>query len=125
MTCTTSSRGPYQACAITGTTRRATPSSLRLNPWVGFAPKPGHVSALAQFPKAAVYVRRYAWITWPDWPITHSDVAEIVELSEQRRIWRDVNVVVAPDADPASRRFLEFLSSGPGAAIMKTEGWIR
>ena len=40
MTCTTSSRGPYQACAITGTTRRARPSSLRLNPWVGFAPYP-------------------------------------------------------------------------------------
>lgn len=66
-----------------------------------------------------------AWITWPDWPITHSDVAEIVELSEQRRIWRDVNVVVAPDADPASRRFLDFLSSAHGAEIMKTEGWVR
>ena len=66
-----------------------------------------------------------AWITWPDWPITHPDVAEIVELSEQRRIWRDVSVVLAPDADPEAKRFLDFLSSPRGAEIMKTEGWVR
>ena len=66
-----------------------------------------------------------AWITWPDWPITHSDMAEIVELSPERRIWRDVNVVLAPDADPQAKQFLDFLSSERGAAIMKTEGWAR
>ena len=66
-----------------------------------------------------------AWITWPDWPITHSDVAEIVELSEQRRIWRDLSVVLAPDADPEAKRFLDFLNGDRGAGIMKTEGWTR
>jgi len=66
-----------------------------------------------------------AWITWPDWPITHSDVAEIVELSNQRKIWRDVNVVLAHDADPQARQFIDFLLSDRGAAIMKTEGWVR
>jgi len=66
-----------------------------------------------------------AWITWPDWPITHPDVAEIVELAPERRIWRDVNVVLAADADPEAKQFLEFLSSAKGAAIMKTEGWTR
>jgi accessory colonization factor AcfC len=66
-----------------------------------------------------------AWITWPDWPVTHSDKAEIVELAESRRIWRDVNVVLAPDADPAAKQFLAFLTSDRGAAIMKTEGWVR
>ena len=66
-----------------------------------------------------------AWITWPDWPLTHPDVAEIVELEPERRIWRDVNVVLAADADPAAKRLLEYLSSAKGAAIMKTEGWIR
>ncbi|HET7063767.1 MAG TPA: extracellular solute-binding protein [Rudaea sp.] len=66
-----------------------------------------------------------AWITWPDWPITHSEKAEIVELAESRTIWRDVNVVLAPDADPAAKQFLEFLTSDRGAAIMKTEGWVR
>lgn len=66
-----------------------------------------------------------AWITWPDWPITHADKADFIELSAHRRIWRDVNVVLAPDADPGAKEFLDFLSSAPGAEIMKTEGWVR
>ena len=66
-----------------------------------------------------------AWITWPDWPITHPDKAEIVQLSPGRTIWRDVNVVLAHDADPQAKEFLDFLTSDRGAAIMKTEGWMR
>ena len=66
-----------------------------------------------------------AWITWPDWPITHSDKADLVELPKARRIWRDVNVVLAADADPQAKQFLAFLNSDRGAAIMKTEGWLR
>jgi accessory colonization factor AcfC len=78
-------------------------------------------------PSFRMFVARNAdaWITWPDWPITHPDVAEIVELSEQRRIWRDVSVVLASDADPEAKRCLDFLDSGRGAEIMKTEGWVR
>ena len=66
-----------------------------------------------------------AWITWPDWPITHPDKAQIVQLSPGRTIWRDVNVVLAHDADPQAKEFLDFLTSDRGAAIMKTEGWVR
>ena len=66
-----------------------------------------------------------AWITWPDWPITHPDKAEIVQLSPDRTIWRDINVVLAHDADPQAKEFLKFLTSDRGAAIMKTEGWVR
>jgi accessory colonization factor AcfC len=66
-----------------------------------------------------------AWITWPDWPITHSDQADYIPLAKDRTIWRDVNVALAPDADPRAKQFLEFLSSDRGAAIMKTEGWVR
>jgi accessory colonization factor AcfC len=66
-----------------------------------------------------------AWITWPDWPITHADRADLVELAEPHKIWRDVNVVLAPDADPQARQFVDFLVSDRGAAIMKTEGWVR
>ncbi len=78
-------------------------------------------------PSFQMFVAREAdaWITWPDWPIPHPDVAEIVELSEQRRILRDVNVVPASDADPEAKHFLEFLSSDRGAEIMRTEGWVR
>ncbi|MGF6851221.1 extracellular solute-binding protein [Paraburkholderia sp. CI3] len=66
-----------------------------------------------------------AWITWPDWPITHSEKADYVVLAKERTIWRDVNVVLASDADPEAKQFLDFLNSDRGAAIMKTEGWVR
>jgi len=66
-----------------------------------------------------------AWITWPDWPITHPDKADYIQLPKNHTIWRDVNVVLAPDADPEAKQFLDFLNSNRGAAIMKTEGWVR
>lgn len=50
-----------------------------------------------------------AWITWPNWPITHPDVLELVRLDEGRTIWRDVNVVISPDADREAQMFLDFL----------------
>ena len=46
-----------------------------------------------------------AWITWPNWPITHPDVLELVRLDEGRTIWRDVNVVISPDADREAQMF--------------------
>jgi accessory colonization factor AcfC len=66
-----------------------------------------------------------AWITWPNWPINHPDELALVKLSADRTIWRDVNVALAPDADPGAQQFLDFLNSDRGAEIMKTEGWIR
>lgn len=75
--------------------------------------------------KAFVGMHADAWITWPDWPITHPEQADLVRLSDARTIWRDVNVVLAPDADPAARQFVTFLTSEAGAKIMKTEGWVR
>jgi len=83
----------------------------------------GHGSGASY--KAFVDKQADAWITWPDWPITHSDVAQIVDLPADRRIWRDVSVTLAQDADPNARRFIAFLVSDRGAAIMKTEGWVR
>ena len=52
-------------------------------------------------------------------------MADLVELWEQRRIWRDANVVLAPDADPEAKQFLDFLDSAGGAEVMRTEGWVR
>jgi accessory colonization factor AcfC len=75
--------------------------------------------------KAFVEKNADAWITWPDWPVTHSDQADTVELSDQRKIWRDLNVVLAADADPQAWKFVDFLVSDQGAEIMKTEGWVR
>ncbi|MBN9672068.1 extracellular solute-binding protein [Roseibium aggregatum] len=66
-----------------------------------------------------------AWITWPNWPINNPDVLDYVELDEDHRIWRDVNVVLSPKADPEAQAFLDFLLTPEAEEIMKTEGWKR
>ncbi len=66
-----------------------------------------------------------AWITWPDWPITHDDVLDQVNIAADRTIWRDVNVALSPDADPEAKEFLTFLVSNEAQEIMLTEGWVR
>lgn len=66
-----------------------------------------------------------AWITWPNWPFTKSDVLEKVEMASDRTVWRDVNVALSPDADPEAQAFLDFLLTPEAQAIMKTEGWVR
>ena len=65
-----------------------------------------------------------AWITWPNWPITKDDLDQ-VELGPDRVIYRDVNVVISPDADPEAQEFLDFLVSEEAQKIMATEGWQR
>ena len=66
-----------------------------------------------------------AWITWPDWAITHDDVLDQVDIAPDRTIWRDINVVLSPDADPEATEFLTFLISDKAQEIMLTEGWVR
>lgn len=66
-----------------------------------------------------------AWITWPNWPVINPDVLETVDLSDGRKIWRDVNVALAPDADPEAQLFLDYLVTEEAQAIMLQEGWIR
>lgn len=66
-----------------------------------------------------------AWITWPNWPITHPDVLDMVQIDDDRQIWRDVNVALAPDADPQAQEFLDFLITPEAQKLMATEGWLR
>lgn len=66
-----------------------------------------------------------AWITWPNWPVTKADTLDMVTLSAERTVWRDVNVALSPKADPAAQAFLDFLISKEASIIMKTEGWVR
>ena len=49
----------------------------------------------------------------------------MVELDANRVIYRDVNVVVSPKADPEAEAFLDFLVSDEAQTIMATEGWRR
>tara|TARA_R100000935_G_C2839813_1_gene170318 strand:- start:5860 stop:6657 length:798 start_codon:yes stop_codon:yes gene_type:complete len=66
-----------------------------------------------------------AWITSPNWPLTHPDVLSMVQIDEDRQIWRDVNVAVAPDADPEAQAFMDFLITPEAQELMATEGWKR
>ncbi|MCK7612689.1 extracellular solute-binding protein [Roseibium sediminicola] len=66
-----------------------------------------------------------AWITWPNWPLTHPDDLELVEIEPERKIWRDISVAVAPNASPEARDFVNFLISEEGQEIMASEGWVR
>lgn len=86
---------------------------------VAFAPGSG-----ASF-KAFKEMDADAWITWPNWPVTNPDVLEAVDLSDDRKIWRDVNVALAPDADPEAKAFLDYLISDEAKALMIREGWVR
>lgn len=65
-----------------------------------------------------------AWITWPNWPVTKDDLVQ-VSMAPERTVWRDVNVALSPDADPAAQAFLDFLVTDEAQAIMGTEGWVR
>ncbi|WP_413616278.1 substrate-binding domain-containing protein [Halomonas cupida] len=66
-----------------------------------------------------------AWITWPNWPATHADVLEQVNIAPERAIWRDVNVALSPDADPEAAEFLAYLITPEAQEMMATEGWRR
>lgn len=66
-----------------------------------------------------------AWITWPNWPATEPNALELIPLSNDRQVWRDVNVALAPDADPEAKAFLDFLVTPEAQALMRTEGWVR
>lgn len=66
-----------------------------------------------------------AWITWPEWPVNHPDVLQSVSLAPERTVWRDINVVLSPDADPEAKAFLDFLTSEPAQELARAEGWAR
>ena len=66
-----------------------------------------------------------AWITWIDWPLTNPDKADYVELGKNRTIYRDMNISISPQADPATKDFVAFLNSREGAELVATLGWTR
>lgn len=50
---------------------------------------------------------------------------DMVYIDKDRVIWRDLNMVVSPKADPETQDFLDFLITEKAQKIMKTEGWQR
>lgn len=75
--------------------------------------------------KAFKETKADAWLTWPNWPISNAKDMDMVYIDKDRVIWRDLNMVVSPKADPETQDFLDFLITEKAQKIMKTEGWQR
>ena len=64
-----------------------------------------------------------AWITWTHWPITHPKDAQIVEISKDRAIYRDLTIVTNEKADLDTVKFIKFLKGKEALKIFMSEGW--
>ena len=67
-----------------------------------------------------------AWLIWNIWQVSNPDLAELVPIEENLRIYRDTGVVVTKrgDKEPQARAFVEFLKSTEGQAIFSKWGWV-
>ncbi|MDP9802960.1 substrate-binding domain-containing protein [Acinetobacter calcoaceticus] len=75
--------------------------------------------------KSFVKLDADAWITWPNWVSSNPNVLEGINIDNQRKIWRDLNIVVSPEADDNAGEFLKYLVSSKAKYLMSLEGWAR
>jgi accessory colonization factor AcfC len=68
-----------------------------------------------------------AYVTWNIWHMPLRDRAELINVSDEYRIYRPCSVArtARGKAKPAATRFLEFLSSPQGAEIFESWYWLR
>ena len=66
-----------------------------------------------------------AWLIWNIWQVANPELAQVVEMDEPFRIYRDAGVVLTRKGTgvPRAREFVEFLSSPAGRAIFAKWGW--
>jgi accessory colonization factor AcfC len=66
-----------------------------------------------------------AWLIWNIWQVANPDLAQVVELDEPFRIYRDAGVVLTRkgETDPQATAFVAFLKSPAGQEIFATWGW--
>ncbi|MEP6558918.1 MAG: substrate-binding domain-containing protein [Burkholderiales bacterium] len=66
-----------------------------------------------------------AWLIWNIWQVANPTLAEVVEIDEPFRIYRDAGVVLTRKgkADPEASAFVEFLKSAEGRKIFTKWGW--
>lgn len=67
-----------------------------------------------------------AWLIWSIWQVANPELAQVVALEKDFRIYRDAGVVVTRrgEQNPAARAFVEFLKSNDGRRIFAKWGWI-
>ena len=66
-----------------------------------------------------------AWITWRDWPIDNADKVDMVTIEPERRIYRDFNMAISPNADVGAAQFAAYLETTEGAQFFKDDGWLK
>ncbi len=64
-----------------------------------------------------------AWITWTHWVKTHPENADMIELSKERVIYRDLSIVTNPKVDKSTQDFIAFLKGDEAKTIFQSEGW--
>ncbi len=66
-----------------------------------------------------------AWLIWNIWQVANPDLAQVVELDEPFRIYRDAGVVLTRKGktEPQASAFVEFLKSPAGQNIFAKWGW--
>ena len=66
-----------------------------------------------------------AWLIWNIWQVANPELAQVVEMDEPFRIYRDAGVVLTRTGktDPQATAFVEFLKSTAGQKIFAKWGW--
>lgn len=64
-----------------------------------------------------------AWLIWNIWQIANPDVADLVEIEPEYRIYRPVSVVTTIHSDDDADAFIAFLTSTEGQRIFSQYGW--
>jgi accessory colonization factor AcfC len=67
-----------------------------------------------------------AWLIWNIWQVANPELAQLVEMDEPFRIYRDAGVVLTRKgaATPLAREFADYLLSPAGASIFARFGWV-
>ncbi len=68
-----------------------------------------------------------AWIIWNIWQVANPDLADLVEVNEEYRIYRDTTIALTSQGkhNETARKFVQFLQSRDGARIFTKWGWAR
>ncbi|MEB3207583.1 MAG: substrate-binding domain-containing protein [Synechococcus sp.] len=66
-----------------------------------------------------------AWITKPEWVVDNPKVLQAIPISNDRTIWRDLNMALSTSADPQAASFLRFLVSDEAQKLMRSAGYVR
>ena len=66
-----------------------------------------------------------AWLIWNIWQVSDPRLADVVEIEEPYRIYRDTGVVLTSKGTTTAqaRAFVEFLKSPAAAVIFWKWGW--